>query len=97
MKNVKKNTNLVEKCATCGRETPHYVNAKGEVRCAICQTVSRIASAPKEIVFEADEEFDGILNPATVVDTVDEPEVVEVPEEFGPTFEEGDEELQLPL
>ena len=54
------------KCSTCGRETPHYVNAKGEVRCAICQTVAKKVEVkvPKTIEFEMDDELDKALNPA---------------------------------
>ena len=95
MKKVKNSTKiLVEKCAKCGRETPHYVNDKGEVKCSICHTTSRKVkvSVPKEVIFEMDESFDKALNPVKVVAEVEKPEVIEVPEEVGPTF---DDELPL--
>ena len=63
---------LVEKCVVCGRETPHYVNANGEVRCAVCQNIARTV-AIKEIEFEVDPEFDNELNPASAEEPVAEP------------------------
>lgn len=81
MKKTKKATEPTKvlniKCATCGRETPHYVNAKGEVRCAICQTVAKkvAVKTPKEVEFEMDEALDAALNP--VVEEV-ETEKIEV-------------------
>lgn len=95
MKKVKKSeksSDLKIKCSRCGRETPHYVNAKGEVRCAICQTVAKkvTVNTPKEVVFEVDEEFDKLLNPVKPVikEVVAEPEDIEVPVEVGPEFDD---------
>ena len=90
MKKVKKSeksSDLKIKCSRCGRETPHYVNIKGEVRCAICQTVAKkvTVSTPKEVVFEVVDEFDKLLNP--VKEVVTEPEDVEAPAKVGLDFD----------
>lgn len=98
MKKTKKATEpakvLKIKCATCGRETPHYVNTKGEVRCAICQTVAKkvTVKTPKEVEFEMDEALDAALNPVKVVKEV-KTEKIKVPAEVGPEFDDDD----LPL
>jgi len=101
MKKTKKATEpakvLKIKCATCGRETPHYVNVKGEVRCAICQTVAKkvTVKTPKEVEFEMDAELDKALNPVEIVvkEPIHEP-TYEVPEGVGPEFDD-DEELKF--
>jgi uncharacterized Zn finger protein (UPF0148 family) len=65
VKNQKSTDDLRIKCSTCGRETPHYVNIKGEVRCSICQTVAKVINVktPKEVEFEMDSDLDTALNP----------------------------------
>jgi uncharacterized Zn finger protein (UPF0148 family) len=65
VKNHKSTDDLRIKCSTCGRETPHYVNIKGEVRCSICQTVAKVINVktPKEVEFEMDSDLDTALNP----------------------------------
>ena len=65
VKGHKSTEDLRIKCSTCGRETPHYVNIKGEVRCAICQTVTKVINVktPKEVEFEMDSDLDEALNP----------------------------------
>jgi len=65
VKNHKSTDGLRIKCSTCGRETPHYVNIKGEVRCSICQTVAKVINVktPKEVEFEMDSDLDTALNP----------------------------------
>lgn len=65
VKNHKSTDDLRIKCSTCGRETPHYVNIKGEVRCSICQTVAKVINVktPKEVEFEMDSDLDAALNP----------------------------------
>ena len=82
------------KCAVCNRETPHYVNAKGEVRCSICQSIAKkiAVKTPKEVVFEMDKDFEAALNPVKVVKEV-KTEKIEVPAEIGPEFDDND----LPL
>lgn len=80
MKKTKKATEpakvLKIKCATCGRETPHYVNIKGEVRCSICQTVTKVINVktPKEVEFEMDSDLDEALNPkeVAITESIDE-------------------------
>lgn len=65
-KNATKESSVMNlRCSVCGRETPHYVNAKGEVKCAICQTTAKTVKVkiPKEVVFEMDEDLDNALNP----------------------------------
>jgi uncharacterized Zn finger protein (UPF0148 family) len=64
-KGHKSTKDLRIKCSTCGRETPHYVNVKGEVRCAICQTVAKVVNVktPKEVEFAMDPDLDKALNP----------------------------------
>lgn len=65
VKNHKSTDDLRIKCSACGRETPHYVNIKGEVRCSICQTVAKVINVktPKEVEFEMDSDLDAALNP----------------------------------
>lgn len=65
VKNHKSTDDLRIKCSTCGRETPHYVNIKGEVRCSICQAVAKVINVktPKEVEFEMDSDLDAALNP----------------------------------
>ena len=67
MKKTSKISDTALYCSRCGRKTPHYTNSKGEVRCSICQTVAKIVKVktPKEVIFEADEEFENELNPVT--------------------------------
>lgn len=98
-KNAAKESSVMNlRCSVCGRETPHYVNAKGEVKCAICQTTAKTVKVktPKEVVFEMDEELDNSLNSAPN----DEPEAP-VEDEVIDNFEGSlDEELSdddLPL
>lgn len=86
MKKVKKSeksSDLKIKCSRCGRETPHYVNVKGEVRCAICQTVAKVidVKTPKEVEFEMDSDLDAALNP--------EVEEVAIIESINETLPEG--------
>ena len=79
------------KCAICGRETPHYVNSKGEVRCAICQTVAKKVEVkiPKEVEFEMDPELDDMLNgkPSVETEAIEVPEATEVPEDLSEVAE----------
>lgn len=76
VKNHKSTDDLRIKCSTCGRETPHYVNIKGEVRCSICQTVTKVINAktPKEVEFEMDSDLDEALNPkeVAITESIDE-------------------------
>lgn len=96
MKKTKKATEPAKvlniKCTTCGRETPHYVNVKGEVRCSICQTVAKkvAVKTPKEVEFEMDEALDTALNPIEIIEEVEETEKIEVPAEVGPEFDDDD-------
>lgn len=76
VKGHKSTEDLRIKCSTCGRETPHYVNIKGEVRCAICQTVAKVINVktPKEVEFEMDSDLDEALNPkeVAITESIDE-------------------------
>lgn len=76
VKNHKSTDDLRIKCSTCGRETPHYVNIKGEVRCSICQTVAKVINVktPKEVEFEMDSDLDEALNPkeVAITESIDE-------------------------
>lgn len=76
VKNHKSTDDLRIKCSTCGRETPHYVNIKGEVRCSICQTVTKVINVktPKEVEFEMDSDLDEALNPkeVAITESIDE-------------------------
>lgn len=76
VKNHKSTDDLRIKCPTCGRETPHYVNIKGEVRCSICQTVAKVINVktPKEVEFEMDSDLDEALNPkeVAITESIDE-------------------------
>lgn len=61
---MKKEAKLEIKCLNCGKVTKHYLSKKGEVRCLICGTVNKVTSPKKnlEVVFEADDDFDKVLN-----------------------------------
>lgn len=78
VKGHKSTDDLKIKCSTCGRETPHYVNIKGEVRCSICQTVAKVINVktPKEVKFEMDSDLDAALNPevkeVAITESIDE-------------------------
>lgn len=76
VKNHKSTDDLRIKCPTCGRETPHYVNIKGEVRCSICQTVAKVINikTPKEVEFEMDSDLEEALNPkeVAITESIDE-------------------------
>ena len=51
------------KCSNCKKVTNHYLSKNGEVRCLICGTTNKVTTPKKmEVVFEADEEFDNMLN-----------------------------------
>jgi len=78
VKGRKSTDDLRIKCPICGRETPHYVNIKGEVRCSICQTVAKVINVktPKEVKFEMDPALDKALNPEVkkvdITESIDE-------------------------
>lgn len=94
-KNAAKESSVMNlRCSVCGRETPHYVNAKGEVKCAICQTTAKTVKVktPKEVVFEMDEELDNSLNPAPEPEAPVEDEVVD---NFEGSLDESDDDLPL--
>lgn len=82
VKNHKSTEDLRIKCSICGRETPHYVNVKGEVRCSICQTVAKVINVktPKEVKFEMDPDLDAALNPEVKEVAITEP-IDETPSE----------------
>ena len=42
-------------CKSCKRETAHYTDKKGNVRCCYCGTIS--VKAKKKLVFEPSEDF----------------------------------------
>lgn len=77
--NKKKSTSsnvIFEKCPVCGRQTSHYVDANGNVRCSVCQHIAKTI-AVKEVEFEVDPEFDSELNPVSAEEPVAEGPVIE--------------------
>jgi ribosomal protein L37AE/L43A len=49
------------KCKECGKVTKHYLSKTGVYKCLICGTANK--KAPRDVVFEQDEELDAALNP----------------------------------
>lgn len=49
------------KCSNCKKVTDHYVSKNGEVKCLVCGTTNKVKKS-LEVVFEADEKFDDMLN-----------------------------------